>query len=98
MVPEKLKKRVLSIAHEGHPGIVAMKDRLRSKVWWAEVDKDAENFVKTCESCQIVQKTANIAPLKPNVLPEGPWECLSMDFFGPLPSGDFILVIIDYLL
>lgn len=26
-----------------------MKDRLRSKVWWARIDKDAENFVKTCE-------------------------------------------------
>lgn len=32
MMPEKLKKRVLSIAHEGHPGIVATKDRLKSKV------------------------------------------------------------------
>ncbi|KMQ82135.1 hypothetical protein RF55_24049 [Lasius niger] len=32
VVPEKLKKRVLSIALEEHPGIVAMKDRLRSKV------------------------------------------------------------------
>ncbi|XP_024891451.1 uncharacterized protein K02A2.6-like [Temnothorax curvispinosus] len=96
VVPEKLKKRVLSIAHEGHPGIVAIKDRLRSKVWWAGIDKDAENFVKTCESSQIVQKTANISPLKPNALPDSSWECLAMDLLEPLPSGDFTFVIIDY--
>lgn len=30
VIPEKLRKNVLDAAHEGHPGIVAMKGRLRS--------------------------------------------------------------------
>lgn len=33
VIPKKLQQRTLEIAHEGHPGIVAMKNRLRSKVW-----------------------------------------------------------------
>ena len=33
VIPSKLRPRVLSLAHEGHPGIVSMKQRLRSKVW-----------------------------------------------------------------
>ena len=28
-------------------------------------------------------------------LPNGPWKELSIDFFGPLPSGDYLFVIID---
>jgi len=34
VIPSSLRKQVLQNAHEGHPGIVKMKDRLCSKVWW----------------------------------------------------------------
>ncbi|CAH1994375.1 unnamed protein product [Acanthoscelides obtectus] len=43
VVPSALRKRVLDAAHEGHPGIVSMKARLRTKVWWPRCDKEAEN-------------------------------------------------------
>ena len=33
VIPEKLRPRVLRLTHEGHQGIVKMKERLRSKVW-----------------------------------------------------------------
>ena len=29
-------------------------------------------------------------------LPQGPWQDLGMDFMGPLPNGDNILVLVDY--
>lgn len=38
VIPKGLRARVLELAHEGHPGIVAMKHRLRSKVWWPGID------------------------------------------------------------
>jgi hypothetical protein len=28
-------------------------------------------------------------------LPKGPWLKLSLDFCGPLPSGDYLMVIVD---
>lgn len=34
VIPIKLRERVLNAAHEGHPGIVSMKARTRTKVWW----------------------------------------------------------------
>ncbi|CAH1962493.1 unnamed protein product [Acanthoscelides obtectus] len=46
LVPSALRKRVLDAAHEGHPGIVSMKARLRTKVWWPRCDKEAENTLK----------------------------------------------------
>ena len=33
VVPRKLRKRVLDLAHEGHQGIVKTKESLRSDVW-----------------------------------------------------------------
>ena len=38
---------------------------------------------------------ANPGPLKPTVLPEQPWQHIDMDFWGPLPSGEHILVVIN---
>jgi transposase InsO family protein len=28
-------------------------------------------------------------------LPDGPWQKLSAEFCGPLPTGDYLLVVID---
>lgn len=33
VIPIKLRQRVLQAAQEGHPGIVAVKNRIRTKVW-----------------------------------------------------------------
>ena len=34
VLPKQLRCQALRLAHEGHPGIVAMKQRLCTKVWW----------------------------------------------------------------
>lgn len=96
VIPLSLRNKVLGIAHEGHPGIVAMKNRLRSKVWWDGMDKDAEKCVKSCHGCQLVQKSVVSAPLYRNELPDRPWDTLAMDLLGPLPNKDNLLVVIDY--
>ena len=53
VIPSELREHVLKLAHEGHPGIVMMKKRLRSKVWWPGIDKDSEQFCKECYGCQL---------------------------------------------
>ena len=30
-----------------------------------------------------------------NKMPKGPWQTVHMDCFGPLPSGEYLLVLID---
>ena len=42
VIPSRLRHHILEPAHEDHPGIVAMKNRLRSKVWWPKMDVSAE--------------------------------------------------------
>ncbi|KAL0154000.1 hypothetical protein M9458_050664, partial [Cirrhinus mrigala] len=37
----------------------------------------------------------HVEPLHMSELPEAPWHNLSADFYGPLPSGEYLLVVID---
>ena len=96
VIPEKLRQRVLRLAHEGHQGIVKMKERLRSKVWWPGVDKDPECKCRECYGCQLVTTATIIPPVKTTRLPESPWQNLALDLLGPLPTGEHLLVLVDY--
>lgn len=96
VIPQKLRDQILRSTHEGHPGISAMKTRLRTKVWWPKCDKDAENFCKSCKGCVLVSAPNPPNPLKRRELPSEPWVDTAIDLMGPLPSNDYILVIVDY--
>ncbi|XP_053607193.1 uncharacterized protein K02A2.6-like [Plodia interpunctella] len=96
VIPKELRERVLNAAHEGHPGIVAMKARMRTKVWWPACDKDAENFVKACRGCTLVSAPNPPNPMKRREIPEDAWMDVAIDLMGPLPSGDYLLVVVDY--
>lgn len=84
VIPHRLRKSVLDAAHEGHPGI-----RLRSKVCWPGIDKDAENLVKSYKGCTLVALSNPPVPMKRRELPLGPWVDIAMDLLGPLASNDY---------
>ena len=96
VIPQSLRQQVLAIAHEGHVGIVATKLTLRTKVWWPGIDKDAEQYVRSCHGCQLVRQATPPEPLMPTELPLGKWQDLSLDLLAPMPTGEYLLVVIDY--
>lgn len=96
VVPSKMRDRVLKLAHEGHPGIASMKQRLRSKVWWPGIDRQAEKTCRECYGCQLVSQPTKPEPMVRTELPNAPWQHLACDLLGPLPSNDYIFVIVDY--
>ena len=49
---------------------------------------------KSCE-CQIVTKQQNIEPMKPEILPEGPFQKVAVNFNGPFYYGYYALVFVD---
>ncbi|XP_033109336.1 uncharacterized protein K02A2.6-like [Anneissia japonica] len=59
------------------------------------MDKDVEEFVKKCPGCQLVGQAEPPEPLMSTELPDGLWRSVGVDFLGPLPTGDYILVV-DY--
>ena len=96
VIPRNMRAQVLTLAHEGHPGIVSMKQRLRTKVWWPGITNDVEKYCKTCHGCQLVSQPSRPEPIRSTEVPNGPWQDLALDFLGPLPSGHYILAVIDY--
>lgn len=96
VIPENLRGKVVELAHEGHPGVIKMKRRLRSKVWWPGMDKETETFIATCHGCVLVSKTSAPEPMRPTELPTEAWQHIAIDFCGPIPSGHYLFVVIDY--
>ena len=92
----ELRPQILVLAYERHPGIVSMKQRLRSKVKWPGIDRQAKRFCKACHGCQLVSSPVNPELIKSTPLLRGPWQDLAIDLLGPLPSGDSVLVVVDY--
>ena len=86
VVPCKLRVRAVELAHVGHQGIVKTKRLIREKVWFPGIDRMVKEKVDNCLACQAVT---------PSKLPTGPWKMLAMDFLGPFPSGDYLLIVID---
>ncbi|CAK1599633.1 unnamed protein product [Parnassius mnemosyne] len=69
---------------------------LRSKVWWPRIDKDVEQLVKACKGCALVGLPNPPAPMKRRELPAAPWIDVTIDLMGPLPSNEYLLVVVDY--
>ena len=96
VVLKALQGEVLRLAHEGHQGIVKMKARLRTKVWLPKIDSDAEQVYKSCHGCQVVGEFQVAEPMKRVKPPTGPWQDIAIDRMGPLPTGESLLVVVDY--
>lgn len=96
IIPQILRDRMLMLAHEGHPGQSSMKRRLRDRCWWPNMDQEAIKVCEKCEGCRLVQVPDPPEPMQRRSLPDKPWVDIAIDFLGPLPTGEYILVVIDY--
>ncbi|XP_064475694.1 uncharacterized protein K02A2.6-like [Ornithodoros turicata] len=102
VVPQALTSKILTLAHETHPGIVRTKQRLRDLYWWPGMDAQAEKMVRDCSTCQSADKSARTAPspLHPVPFPAKPWAKLGVDIVGPLEdcphSCRYAITLIDY--
>lgn len=94
ILPEALHTRALMIAHEGHQGITKTKSLLRTKVWFPGMDKMTEETIGDCLACQL-NSSSQAQPLNMTQMPEKAWDYLAIDFYGPLPNGKELLVIMD---
>lgn len=95
-MPSSLQKIAVKIAHESHLGIVKTKDLLRSKVWFSGLDRLVEQEITSCRICQCcTAEKFSFVPVKMSKTPELVWDEISVDFFVPLPSGEYGLVIED---
>jgi len=95
VMPKCLRLQTLSLAHEGHQGIVRTKQLLRQKVWWPGMDTEAETLIKACIPCQSTMPPPSPEPLHPSTMPSKPWQSIHIDLCGPFPTGESLLVCVD---
>ena len=94
VIPTKLQKRVVEIAHEGHQGLVKTKQLLRSRIWFPDSDAKVASVTNKCAACQAVVHVNAQEPIKSTELPNGPLEKLAADYYGPLPSGEYVWLLL----
>ncbi|XP_028406808.1 uncharacterized protein K02A2.6-like [Dendronephthya gigantea] len=59
-------------------------------------DQLVKDTVAKCIPCQAVGKPKPPEPLSMTSMPKGHWEVIHADFYSPLPSGEYLLVVIDW--
>ena len=92
VVPESLKKSVLSLHHDipsaGHQGIARTKARLKEKFFWFQMSKDVESYVLYCNVCNQNKKNKTYGKVPLTEFQAGvPMERVHIDFIGPNDGG-----------
>jgi hypothetical protein len=59
------------------------------------MDKAAKEEIDTCLPRQLNGPPNPPEPLLTPEMPDGPWQFIHADFYGPLPTGQYIIVLID---
>ena len=93
VIPKPGTEKLLSLLHEGHPGISKMKALAHSYVWWPNIDADIEAQVKRCNQCQLNQPSPPVVPMHPWEWSEHPWDSIHIDFAGQFMGKMFLLVV-----
>ena len=94
IIPDARHQRAVDIDHESHQGISKTK-ALREKVWFFGMDEVVKKTLESCLACKAVGKPAPPAPIQQVEMPSSPWEQVHVDYCGPLPTGEYLLVVID---
>ena len=99
---ENLKRKVVQQYHDGimgHPGEWKTIELITRDFWWPGITTFVKAYIKGCATCQTTKIKPPIkVPLKPNKVPLGIWETITMDFITDLPVSngyDSIFTVVD---
>jgi len=101
---EKLRVEIIQLHHDTpiaeHGGQWKMVELITRNYWWPEVTKEVKRYMEGCDQCQRMKNRAEMpaGKLRPNQIPERPWQHISVDFITKLPVSkghDLILVVCD---
>ncbi|XP_066965398.1 uncharacterized protein [Macrobrachium rosenbergii] len=106
LVPKQFRDELLQSAHEdpfsGHFGVTKTFKRLTKLFWWPNMRRCIKQFLRTCETCQVMGKPNQVlckAPLKPIPAIGEPFSEIVIDVVGPLPRTQsgymYLLTVMD---
>ena len=104
VVPKLYRNEIMAMAHDlplsGHLGVRKTKDRILRQFFWPGINKDVQDYCKSCHTCQVVGKykaDPPVAPLQPIPAFGEPFSRVIIDCVGPLPKSksgnEFLLTV-----
>lgn len=94
LIPKNARNDMLRIIHEGHLGIDRCKRRARQVMFWPNMSRDIELYVKRCHTCQEHSNAPAKQPMIPIEIPELPWFKIGSDLFEF--KKQHYLILVDY--
>ena len=92
-VPYKLELYILFAYHDcmfsgGHLGSKKAKAKIMDRFYWPNMSRDIEWYVRTCSDCQsrkhpLLPKAGLMVP----IVYDEPFQCVSIDFLGPMTAS-----------
>uniref|UniRef100_A0A8C5EN73 Gypsy retrotransposon integrase-like protein 1 n=1 Tax=Gouania willdenowi TaxID=441366 RepID=A0A8C5EN73_GOUWI len=97
------KMSVLKECHNNpagnHNGVRSTRNRVIAGYYWATLNADVKEWVRSCHRCQLNERVKIVSPPVHPIQVKEPWEVLGLDFIGPLPEtgrgNKYILTLID---
>ena len=62
-------------------------------MWFPRMDGMVEERLRDCHLCQAATDTVQKEPIHPTVMPTQAWNTLCTDLFGPLPTGEYLVLV-----
>ena len=99
-VPKSFRRHIFSKLHSlSHPGIRATQQLISSRFVWPHMQKDIQQWSRSCLSCQRSKiQRHTVTPLGSFLPPDSRFDRIHIDLVGPLPPSkgySFLLTIID---
>ena len=89
VLPEKHRKTVMEVAHDGlqHMGARRVKALLGQRFSWPGLGQEVIQYVKSCEICRKCSKLQKKVPMVERQVMSEPFESMAVDIVGPFPKG-----------
>ena len=94
IIPVSLRPKIREKLHRSHIGIQGTLRRAREIIYWPGMNKDLEDYISKCETCNTYQSSQQKEPLICHDVPHRPWEKVGCDIFT-LNEADYLCTV-DY--
>ena len=107
VLPESLRKYVMSVAHDtitgGHLGLKKSREKIMSNFYWPGMYEDVARYCRSCDICQktVSNGTVQKVPMENIPVVDVPFKRVTVDIIGPIEPGSeaghrYILTLVDY--
>ena len=99
-----LCRKIIALCHDskiaGHPGRWKTLELVSQNYWWPQMSKYIGKYVSTCDMCLHTKmiKQPLTGELHPLLIPDTPWDTISVDFITELLESngqDSIMVVVN---